>query len=162
VFVTESGTPVTTAWFLRMIQRTDKAAQLSFPIHPHMLRHSTDYKLANQGEDTRSFAHYLGHRNLQSTAGAVRQSKDRRSRAYSPTSKSATSTSGPLGMVASGHADQAPPKPAGIIVLRQNDRHAVMNVRNELIGIGSDDCASCGCRAAPPGSVIHFSCMRFR
>jgi type 1 fimbriae regulatory protein FimB/type 1 fimbriae regulatory protein FimE len=35
VFVTETGTPVTTAWFLRMIQRTGKAARLPFPIHPH-------------------------------------------------------------------------------------------------------------------------------
>jgi len=41
VFVTETGTPVTTAWFLRMIQRTGTAAKLPFPIHPHMLRHST-------------------------------------------------------------------------------------------------------------------------
>ena len=48
VFITEAGTPVTTAWFLRMIQRTGKAAKLPFPIHPHMLRHSTGYKLANQ------------------------------------------------------------------------------------------------------------------
>ena len=68
VFTTEAGTPVTTSWFLRMIQRTGRAAKLPFPIHPHMLRHSTGYKLANQGEDTRSLAHYLGHRNLQSTA----------------------------------------------------------------------------------------------
>jgi type 1 fimbriae regulatory protein FimE len=68
VFVTEAGTPVTTAWFLRMIQRTGRAAKLPFQVHPHMLRHSTGYKLANQGEDTRSLAHYLGHRNLQSTA----------------------------------------------------------------------------------------------
>src|SRR5215831_1901763 len=52
VFITEAGTPITTAWFLRMIQRTGKAAKLSFPIHPHMLRHSTGYKLANQGEDS--------------------------------------------------------------------------------------------------------------
>jgi type 1 fimbriae regulatory protein FimB/type 1 fimbriae regulatory protein FimE len=68
VFVTEGGTPVTTAWFLRMIQRTGKVAKLPFPVHPHMLRHSTGYKLANDGQDTRSLAHYLGHRNLQSTA----------------------------------------------------------------------------------------------
>src|SRR5215475_8892773 len=68
VFTTEAGTPVTTSWFLRMIQRTGKAAKLPFPIHPHMLRHSTGYKLANDGQDTRSLAHYLGHRNLQSTA----------------------------------------------------------------------------------------------
>jgi len=66
VFVTEAGTPVTTAWFLRMVQRTGVAA--IFPVHPHMLRHSTGYKLANDGHDTRSLAHYLGHRNLQSTA----------------------------------------------------------------------------------------------
>jgi site-specific recombinase XerD len=68
VFVTEAGTPVTTAWFLRMIQRTGKAAGLEFPIHPHMLRHSTGYKLANQGEDTRSLAHYLGHNTARYTA----------------------------------------------------------------------------------------------
>jgi len=68
VFVTEAGTPVTPAWFLRMIQRTGRAAKLPFPIHPHMLRHSTGYKLANDGQDTRTLAHYLGHRNLQSTA----------------------------------------------------------------------------------------------
>src|SRR5262249_4028137 len=61
VFVTEDGTPVTTSWFLRMIQCTGKAARLLFQVHPHMLRHSTGYKLANQGEDTRSLAHYLGH-----------------------------------------------------------------------------------------------------
>jgi type 1 fimbriae regulatory protein FimE len=62
VFVTEAGTPVTPAWFLRMVQRAGTAARLPFPVHPHMLRHSTGYKLANQGEDTRSLAHYLGHR----------------------------------------------------------------------------------------------------
>jgi type 1 fimbriae regulatory protein FimE len=41
VFVSEAGTPVTTAWFLRMIQRTGKVARLPFQVHPHMLRHST-------------------------------------------------------------------------------------------------------------------------
>jgi integrase len=46
VFVTEAGTPTTTAWFLRMVQRAGAAAQLPFPVHPHMLRHSTGYKLA--------------------------------------------------------------------------------------------------------------------
>jgi integrase len=49
--VTEAGTPVTTAWFLRMIQRTGVAAKLPFQVHPHMLRHSTGYKLANDGQD---------------------------------------------------------------------------------------------------------------
>jgi len=77
VFVTEAGTPVTTAWFLRMIERTGKAAGLPFPVHPHMLRHSTGYKLANDGHDTRSLAHYLGHRNLQSTARYTALAPDR-------------------------------------------------------------------------------------
>jgi type 1 fimbriae regulatory protein FimB/type 1 fimbriae regulatory protein FimE len=54
VFTTEGGTPVTTAWFLRMVQRTGRAAKMPFPVHPHMLRHSTGYKLANDGHDTRS------------------------------------------------------------------------------------------------------------
>jgi integrase len=39
VFVTQAGTPVTTAWFLRMLQRTGRAARLPFAVHPHMLRH---------------------------------------------------------------------------------------------------------------------------
>jgi type 1 fimbriae regulatory protein FimE len=77
VFVTEAGTPVTTAWFLRMIQRTGRAAKLPFQVHPHMLRHSTGYKLANDGQDTRSLAHYLGHRNLQSTARYTALAPDR-------------------------------------------------------------------------------------
>jgi type 1 fimbriae regulatory protein FimE len=37
-FVTEAGTPATTAWFLRMVQRTGRAAKRPFPVHPHMLR----------------------------------------------------------------------------------------------------------------------------
>jgi len=77
VFVTEAGTPVTPAWFLRMVQRTGRAAKLPFPIHPHMLRHSTGYKLANDGQDTRSLAHYLGHRNLQSSARYTALAPDR-------------------------------------------------------------------------------------
>ena len=77
IFVTEAGTPVTIAWFLRMVQRAARAAKLSFPVHPHMLRHSTGYKLANEGHDTRSLAHYLGHRNLQSTARYTALAPDR-------------------------------------------------------------------------------------
>src|SRR5262249_47332609 len=73
--VTAAGTPVTTSWLLRMIQRTGRAAKLPFQVY--MLRHSTGYKLANQGEDTRSLAHYLGHRNLQSTARYTALAPDR-------------------------------------------------------------------------------------
>ena len=43
-------------------------AEATLPCGSDTLRHSTGYKLANNGHDTRSLAHYLGHRNLQSTA----------------------------------------------------------------------------------------------
>ena len=42
-----------------------------------MLRHACGYKLANDGHDTRSLAHYLGHRNLQSTARYTALAPDR-------------------------------------------------------------------------------------
>ena len=77
VFVTKAGTPVTTAWFLRKLQRTGEAAKLPIAVHPHMLRHACGYKLANDGHDTRSLAHYLGHRNLQSTARYTALAPDR-------------------------------------------------------------------------------------
>jgi len=32
----------------------------------HMLRHSTGYKLANDGQDTRAIQAYLGHRSIMS------------------------------------------------------------------------------------------------
>jgi type 1 fimbriae regulatory protein FimE len=47
VFVTEQGSPVTTAWFLRMVARSGKAAGVPFSVHPHMLRHACGYKLAS-------------------------------------------------------------------------------------------------------------------
>ena len=58
VFITERGGPATTAGFLKMIARTGEAAKLPFPVHPHMLRHSTGYKLANDCHDTRALQHY--------------------------------------------------------------------------------------------------------
>ena len=75
--MTEQGSPVTTAWFLRMVQRTGQAAKLAFAVHPHMLRHACGYKLTNDGHDTRSLARYLGHRNLQSTARHTALAPDR-------------------------------------------------------------------------------------
>jgi site-specific recombinase XerD len=67
VFVSERGSPFTTAGFARMVERLGKAAGLSFKAHPHMLRHATGFKLANDGQDTRSLQAYLGHKNIQHT-----------------------------------------------------------------------------------------------
>jgi site-specific recombinase XerC len=67
VFVSERGAPMGPPGFRRMVERLGAAAKMPLPVHPHMLRHSTGYKLANQGVDTRSLQHYLGHRNIQDT-----------------------------------------------------------------------------------------------
>jgi type 1 fimbriae regulatory protein FimB/type 1 fimbriae regulatory protein FimE len=53
------------------------AAGIEFPIHPHMLRHATGYKLANDGQDTRAIQHYLGHRNIQHTTRYTELAPDR-------------------------------------------------------------------------------------
>jgi integrase len=67
VFVSERRAPMTTATFHKPLVRAGEAAKLGMPIHPHMLRHSTGFKLANDGQDTRAIQHYLGHRNIQHT-----------------------------------------------------------------------------------------------
>ncbi len=42
-------------------------AGLPLEIHPHMLRHSCGFALANMGIDTRLIQDYLGHRNIRHT-----------------------------------------------------------------------------------------------
>jgi type 1 fimbriae regulatory protein FimE len=60
-----------------MLTRLGPAAKMPFGIHPHILRHSTGFKLANQGVDTRSLQHYLGHKNIQHTVRYSELSPDR-------------------------------------------------------------------------------------
>lgn len=67
VFVSERRAPMTAATFRKLIARAGDAAGLGMPVHPHMLRHSTGFKLANDGQDTRAIQHYLGHKNIQYT-----------------------------------------------------------------------------------------------
>ena len=67
VFVTERGGPLTTSTVRKLIKRASVKAGLPFDVHPHMLRHATGYKLANDGHDTRSIQQYLGHTNIQHT-----------------------------------------------------------------------------------------------
>ena len=53
IFISERGAPLSVAGYQRMAARARKAAKFPFLIHSHMLRHSTGYKLANDGQDTR-------------------------------------------------------------------------------------------------------------
>lgn len=77
VFVTERGGPLTPATFRKLLARAGELARLPFPIHPHMLRHSTGYKLANDGQDTRAIQQYLGHRNITHTVRYTELSPER-------------------------------------------------------------------------------------
>ena len=77
VFMSERGAPMTPDGFKKFIGRLAAAARMPFSIHPHMLRHACGYKLANQGVDTRSLQHYLGHKNIQHTVRYTELSPDR-------------------------------------------------------------------------------------
>ena len=67
VFCSERGTPFTTDALNRLVKRIGEKANLGFPVHVHMLRHSCGYALANAGHDTRAIQDWLGHRSIQHT-----------------------------------------------------------------------------------------------
>ncbi len=67
VFVSERGGPLSDSAVRKLVARAGRYAELPLTVHPHMLRHSTGYKLANDGHDTRAIQQYLGHRNIQHT-----------------------------------------------------------------------------------------------
>ena len=77
VFVSERGGPISPIGFHRLIQRLGEAANMPFPIYPHMLRHACGFKLANDGHDTRALQHYLGHKNIQHTVRYTDMAPDR-------------------------------------------------------------------------------------
>ena len=77
VFTTERGSPFSTSGFAKLIERAGELAGLGFPVHAHMLRHACGFKLANDGVDTRSLQHYLGHKNIQHTVRYSELSPDR-------------------------------------------------------------------------------------
>jgi site-specific recombinase XerD len=77
VFVTERKGPLTDSTVRKIVARAGETAGLKFPVHPHMLRHSTGFKLANDGQDTRAIQHYLGHKNIQHTVRYTEQNSDR-------------------------------------------------------------------------------------
>jgi len=77
VFMTERGAPMTPAGFRKFLARLAVAAKFPFSVHPHMLRHATGYKLANDGRDTRALQHYLGHKNIMHTVRYTELSPER-------------------------------------------------------------------------------------
>lgn len=77
LFVSERGGTMTASNVRKLVGGAGALARLPFPIHPHMLRHSTGYKLANDGHDTRPLQHYLGHKNIAHTVRYTELAPDR-------------------------------------------------------------------------------------
>jgi len=77
LFASERGGPMTTSNVRKLVTRAGLAAELPFPVHPHMLRHACGFKLANDGHDTRSLQHYLGHKNIAHTVRYTDLAPDR-------------------------------------------------------------------------------------
>jgi type 1 fimbriae regulatory protein FimB/type 1 fimbriae regulatory protein FimE len=67
VFLSERKGPLTDSSVRKMIAQAGERATLGFPVHPHQLRHSCGFKLANDKQDTRAIQLFLGHRNIQHT-----------------------------------------------------------------------------------------------
>lgn len=67
VFVSERGDRLQPAAIHKIVARAGRLAGIPFSVHPHMLRHSCGYALADAGADVRTIQHYLGHRNINST-----------------------------------------------------------------------------------------------
>lgn len=76
LFVSERKQPLTRQAVNYIVSATAKRAGLG-PIHPHMLRHSCGFTLANRGYDLRLIQDYLGHRDPRHTAHYTRTAATR-------------------------------------------------------------------------------------
>jgi type 1 fimbriae regulatory protein FimE len=67
VFTSERKTPLTVRSVRHIVAGAGVTSGMPFSVHPHMLRHSTGFYLANRGHDTRAIQSYLGHANIKNT-----------------------------------------------------------------------------------------------
>jgi type 1 fimbriae regulatory protein FimB len=70
LFISERG-PMSRKAVNYLVAQAGERAGLPH-VHPHMLRHSCGYALANKGTDTRTIQDYLGHKNIQHTVRYTR------------------------------------------------------------------------------------------
>ena len=71
LFVSERGCQMVRRAVNHMIAAAGKRAGLG-NVHPHMLRHSCGYALANKGQDFRLIQDWLGHRDPKHTSRYTR------------------------------------------------------------------------------------------
>ncbi|PNK88334.1 Tyrosine recombinase XerC [Serratia odorifera] len=67
VFLSAKGLKISRKRVYSLISNLGVMANIPVKVHPHMLRHSCGFALADQGVDTRLIQDYLGHRNIQHT-----------------------------------------------------------------------------------------------
>ena len=82
LFCSERGGPMTADNVRKLVARLGRDAKFDFPVHPHMLRHSTGFYLANRQAgrdpvDTRTIQAYLGHVNITHTVRYTELAADR-------------------------------------------------------------------------------------
>jgi type 1 fimbriae regulatory protein FimB len=71
LFLSERKQPLTRQSVNYLVATAADRAELP-PVHPHMLRHSCGFYLANRGYDLRLIQDYLGHRDPKHTAHYTR------------------------------------------------------------------------------------------
>ena len=71
LFISERGQPLTRQAVNYIISQAGNRARLGH-VHPHMLRHSCGYYLANKGVDFRTAQDFLGHRDPKHTTRYTR------------------------------------------------------------------------------------------
>ena len=71
IFISERDQPLTRQAVNYIMRRPGETASLG-QLHPHMLRHSCGFYLANQGYDLRLIQDYLGHRDPKHTVRYTR------------------------------------------------------------------------------------------
>jgi len=67
LFMSRRGVAMSRQQAYRIIRQSGVKAGIVVNTHPHMLRHSCGYALADRGIDTRLIQDYLGHRNIRHT-----------------------------------------------------------------------------------------------
>lgn len=67
LFLSRRGGALSRQQAYRIIRHAGEKAGIVIETHPHMLRHSCGYELAERGTDTRLIQDYLGHRNIRHT-----------------------------------------------------------------------------------------------
>lgn len=67
IFLSQKSGAISRQQVYGLIKTYGRRAGVAIEAHPHMLRHSCGYALADLGRDTRLIQDYLGHRNISHT-----------------------------------------------------------------------------------------------